>query len=410
MKRFYVIFTIVLLLVAGCKTESGKEGNNRPNTPTNIEIKEGCNEVCELTANSSSTQITFEVDYDWEIKFVTYDGEAADWIDAVPSRGVAGKHTVKLTAKTNESVEDRLVRLEVRGLSEESRAEGLTNLISGAESTFLCISLLQYGYYELKYGKPIELKLNSELRVEQCINTYLADKGLDYNDVVYLEIFGPMTNADFAFINEKLPNITVLDLTASDVEVIPQQAFSQKQSLHYIKLPFKLRRIESNAFYQSGIKNVNLYMPPFLQYIGWNAFAYTNLSGTIIFPGTINNIELSGGALEGNGVMSAHFCEGISHIDSDIVSPFPSKCIIFLPSTLVRMSAGITEGGLLIYCYAPIPPKTANYELDASVEGVLIPVNCLNAYKDFDTSPWHVYYSDNPQYNKLYDVLGTPIK
>lgn len=410
MKKFYTIFTIALLLVIGCTKETN-EGPGIQDTPNdaetpNVEISEGA-DVCTLEATSTSAQVTFEVNHDWEVQFVSYDGEPVNWITATPSSGAAGKHTLKLTMEKNENPEDRLVRLEVRNAAVASRAEELTDFIQGAEATLLCISLMQYAYYESKYGAPIEITLSSELRIEQCIDSYIADHNLDYGDITYLEIFGPMTEEDFEFIKLKLPNITVLDLTASDVEVIPKCALRDKQSLHYIKLPLKLRRIEDEAFHRSGIKSVNLYMPPLLEFVGINAFAQTHVSGTVIFPGSIGTIDLSYGVFDGTGVLFAHFCEGISHIYGDITSPFPENSVIFLPSTTLEVNSYLTEGALLVYCYAQMPPKTDQYGLDANLGGLLIPTNSLGVYSDYE-SPWWWYYSENSEYNKMYAVLGEP--
>lgn len=413
MKKLYLLLALTILMAMGCSKEVDEvqKPNNSTNTeePASPSIKiDNQLQVCQLDAKSTSAEIEFEVNGDWEIIFVTDDGKPVDWIKATPSKGGAGKHTVNLDVNPNMGPDDRLVRLEVRKPTEESRSYDIHDLVLSIEATYFGVSILQYGYYELVYGDPIEIKLDNELRIEAAINEYIANHNIDYTDIVYLEIFGPMYDVDYKFIREKLPNITVLDLTAADITTIPINAFAHKKSLHYIKLPFSVRVIDDYAFYDSGIKNVNLYLPPLLEKIGWNAFSNTKISGTIFIT---HNLHLEGGAFEG-AIRSVYICPGVSRINTDSVGPFGEGFIIYLPMTMNIVDPGIVEGAIIVYCFALTPPKSDEHGLDNNIEALFIPEGTLDAYSNnkkkgpnYD-SAWAKFYNENPAYNRMHEGLG----
>ena len=188
------------------------------------------------------------------------------------------------------------------------------------------------------------------------------------------------------------------------------------KSLHYIKLPFKLNKIGDNAFYNTGLKNINMVMPPLVNDVGVAAFKSTNISGSVIFLGTMAKISIGTEAFYGNGksVTSAIFGEGITHISVGINRPFgESSAYVKLPSTLTYVGASITNGVLVIYSYAPTPPEVDDRFGLSSIKGLFVPAGSFNAYvgptngEQFDSFkyPWRVYYSLDPEYNRVWDCL-----
>lgn len=414
MKKLYLLLALTILMAMGCSKEVDEV--QKPGDSTNTEepvapsVKIDAQlQVCQLDAKSTSAEVEFDINNDWEIHFVTYEGEPVNWIKATPSKGSAGKQVVKLQVDINNTADDRLVRLEVRNPMAVSRSMELDDVLVAAEATCLTISILQYGYYELVYGDPVEAKLSETLRLKEVVDTYIANHNQDYTDIVYLEIFGPMYDEDYQFIREQLPNITVLDLTAADITTIPINAFSHKKSLHYIKLPFSVRVIDDYAFYNSGIKNVNLYLPPLLKNVGWNAFAYTNIAGTIFIT---SEMYLEGGAFEG-GITSVIACPGITTLEGDIVGAFGDGYVIYLPSTISSISPGMLDGATYVFCFATEPPKTDRYSIDNNIKALFIPVGTLEVYSnnmlqgpEYD-SDWDQFYSENSKFNRMHEALSS---
>lgn len=435
MRNLYLLLAAALFCAVACTKENvgGEDGGNdtpSTNTPApvepNVTLKEGVN-ISELDATSNKAHITFDADRAWKIECLTADGEAVNWIRPNKQSGNAGKHTIDFDINTNNSLDSRMVQIVVRDknyTSTRGDKEDMEALLAGQQATLFAFSLIQYGHYELKYGDPIELTVTDDVRLKTLVNDYIAEHNLDYSDMEYLELFGPLVADDFKFMREKLTNLTVLDLTAADVYEIPRTACLQMKSLHYIKLPFKLERIGENAFYGSGLKNINMIMPPMVRFVGGGAFQDTNISGSIIFLGTVPEISLGMYAFYGNGssITSAIFGEGISKIDLAVGTPFSNNFTgtIYLPHTLTYVGSAITNGKPLIYCYAPSAPKVDDeYGINYSgILGLLIPAGSFFAYTgatwnetleiwEYEEGyyPWRRCWHEDKTLNKLHYVL-----
>lgn len=420
MKTYLSLLAVVaMLFIVGCE-ESNQEPNQKP-TPTPPEEEVEIPEVvldddlkfCYLQADATKAIFSFTVDTPWEIKFKTYEGEYVDYVEASPSSGDAGSHTIEVTMPANRDTENRLVCLEVHKKVEGSRSE-LDDVLNGYHNITLTASILQFGYYELVYGDAIKFKVSANKRLQTLVDEYILEKGITYNDLKYIKLRGSLIEDDYLFIRENLTRLKVVDMFSADIYEIPDNAFLYHSSLHYVILPLQLRRIGNYAFCQTGLKSINTFIPPFLEYVGWNAFADTTIAGTLVFPGSASKIELSGGAFYSEFIKVVIFSDGISTVNGDIVSPFVKLSALYLPSTLEYVACGLIDEINVIYCYPPEPPLTGDpYGLrpgDREKNRLLIPAGSLEDYADLDedpntTSDWKEFYSENPQYNMMYDVL-----
>ena len=412
MKKVCFLMVAVLLCAVSCSDNvEGGDPQNAPAEP-NVSVDSKVM-VCELDADSTKAHFSFNADRDWEIVCLNQDGSVANWIHPSSSHGRAGQHSIDLKIETNNGVDNRFVTIEVlESQGEVSRADDMESLVAKVHATLFTFSLVQYGYYELKYGDAIEFTVNSDVRLQTLVNNYIVEHNCNYSDMEYLELFGPINADDFQFMREYLTNLTVLDLTAADIAEIPAAACANMKSLHYVKLPFKLKKIHQDAFCATGLKNINMVMPPLVNFVGSNAFADTNIAGAIIFLGTTSQVSLDMGAFYGNGesITSAIFCEGITRIGISISGAFgDSAAIVMLPSTLAYVGCGITQGVSLIYCYATTPPKVDdNFGLSGRLRGMFVPrldiYANLGAYED-GGCPWSYYYHENNKYNRLWGGL-----
>lgn len=376
-------------------------------------VLDGDLKFCHLQADATKAIFSFTADTAWEIKFKTYEGEYVDYVTATPSSGDAGSHTIEVNMPANRDTENRLICLEVHKKVEDSRSE-LDDVLNGYHNITLTASILQFGYYELTYGDAIKFKVSANKRLQTLVDEYILEKGITYNDLKYIKLSGSLIEEDYLFIRENLTNLKVVDMFSSNIREIPDNAFERLSSLHYVILPFYLKRIGSYAFFQTGLKSINTFIPPFLDYVGWNAFADTTIAGTLVFPGSASRIDLSGGAFYSEFIKIVIFSDGISTVNGDIVSPFVKLSALYLPSTLGYVACGIIDEINVIYCYPNDPPLTGDpYGIrpgDREKNMLLIPDGRLEVYADLDddpntTSDWKEFYSENPQYNMMHEAL-----
>lgn len=84
------------------------------------------------------------------------------------------------------------------------------------------------------------------------------------------------------------------------VESIGASAFASNNIIGEIEIPNSVKYIGNNAFFETRISRV--YLPSDIRYLGENAFAYTRLSGSIVIPEKIININQ--GLFEGCSLLS----------------------------------------------------------------------------------------------------------
>lgn len=409
------IVTLAMLFVCSC--EKGEDPT--PTTPSEIptiELKSNL-QFCYLESGATTAKLTFKVDEKWEIRFTTYEGEKVDWIKANPVSGSAGVQNVEITIEPNREVDSRLVRADILLKGNEVVRSEIDDILNTYQAVTLSASILQFGYYNLKYGDPVKFKVTSTTRLQALVDEYIEKKGKKYSDLIYLDLDGPLNEVDFEFMHENLNRLKVLDMFHADITEIPNSAFYGHSSLHYVLLPLSLKRIGSYAFCQTELKNCNLFIPPLLEYVGSNAFADTYIGGSIVFPGTRSTIELSAGAFYSEYIATAVFSDGISVMKGDIVSPFYRLSAMRLPASLQSISCGYIGDIDIIYCYPTIPPTTSDrYGLrEGTIKALFIP-HTTNSLKDnlyvhkdeedgTKDSHWLGFYSENPEFNKMHDVL-----
>lgn len=417
MKQFLSIWAIAAMMLAvGCS--STEEEPAVPTPPVNEAefpevVLDDDLKFCYLQADATKATFSFTIDTAWEIKFKTYEDEYVDYVTATPSSGNAGSHTIEVTLPANRDTENRLICLEVHKTNDASRSD-IDDVLNGYHNITFTASILQFGYYELVYGDAVQFKVSSEKRLQTLVDEYILEKGITYNDLKYIKLRGSLIEDDYFFIRENLTRLKVLDMFSANIYEIPDNAFLYHSSLHYVILPLQLKRIGNYAFCQTGLKSINTFIPPFLEFVGWNAFADTSIAGTLVFPGSASKIDLSGGAFYSECINVVIFSDGISTVNGDIVSPFVKLSALYLPSSLQYVACGLIDDINVIYCYPIFPPKTGDpYGVrpgDPEKNMLLIPSGSLKEYADLDedintSSDWKDFYSDNPKYNMMHDVL-----
>ena len=406
MKRFYFILVAALMLVAGCDKEecptiTPNDPTEEPNNPTTEEVTIALTDrqqVAEVEGNTTQATIEFEVDVEWELVFRSYTDGNTDWISANKTSGGPGKHSVEIYMDENIQEQTRWIDIEIRDVNKQvTRASvypdpDISEMINSM--TFACyiVSIVQLGYYDTNYGYGLSVNLKN-IHLEELVNEYIAEKGITYEDITYLQVHGiPDIYFDYKFINEKLTKLRFLDLGDSDITKIPVGAFQDNHSIHYIVLPRHLREIGDYAFYNSELRNVNLYIPATVEFIGFNAFADTQISGQIAISSNSGYIRICTSAFASNLIMMLQFCEGMTLIDAS--SPCgPSLPALILPSTALEVSQDCFEGVGIVCCYAETPPETDSILLHKDDIGImLVPMIGYFTYMT-DTSPYLTYYN-----------------
>ena len=364
MRKILSIWTLLsILLVVGCESHSDEsdEAPSINNEVPHLEVDSNF-KACYLQPEQTKVSISFTMDADWEIRFSTVDYQKVDWVTASPSSGEAGTHTVEITLPENRTLDNKLVRVEIYEKIENSRFFDFEfdTLLNHYQGLKLTASILQFAYYDTTYGDPIRIKVKPGASLSEQIDAYLKNGNKTYDDVIYIKLLGHLVEEDYEFIREKLTRLKVLDMFESDVIHIPASAFMRHTSLHYIVLPYQLKSIADYAFCQSGLKNINLYMPPLLESVGWNAFADTQIAGSVMFFGFESKMHLSGGAFSNTFITSAIFCNGIHSITGDIASPFDKLNAMVLPPTLDYITSSYISNSSVIFCYAEYPPTLSD--------------------------------------------------
>ena len=106
-------------------------------------------------------------------------------------------------------------------------------------------------------------------------------------DVRCLKIKGKMNDDDWDKL-KMMTNLFSLDLSETDVTLIPHNQFDSSRFLHEIILPNTLEEIGSEAFINSYIQTFKF--PKTLKSIGESAFQDSNITGNVILPDSMDFI------------------------------------------------------------------------------------------------------------------------
>lgn len=406
MKRFYYILVAALMLVVGCSKEEGptitpNDPNNEPNDSTTekvmIELTER-QQVADIDNNTTKATIEFEVDVEWKLVFRSYNNESTEWISANKYSGGAGKHSVELTMEPNTTPDNRLVNVEIHSIASEQATRvqdyDIDDMVNSFQGVCFVVSLLQNRYYADKYPVGVRVNLNMGYTLKELIDEYIAEKNISYDDIEYLEVRGSLgsttyVDSNYDFINKSLLNLKELYLRDADMTEIPVGAFMENRSIHYITLPKSLKSIGDNAFLNSELRNINLRIPPKVEYIGLNAFAGTQIGGSIIISTNSGYINIQQSAFDTPYIFTAIFGEGMHTIEGGKDSFQPALSMMVLPSTLSAIRHWYLRHVSIICCYASNPPQIIDSILlqPERVSAVLVPVISYPYYTDaYD--PW----------------------
>ena len=144
------------------------------------------------------------------------------------------------------------------------------------------------------------------------LNDSIAASHKDLTKVKRMKVTGTINARDFAIMRDSMPNLTALNLknvrikgvysyilggvqcwpkNAED-DVLPSRCFSYKKTLTSVLLPDVLKRIDEEAFYNSGLKG-SLNIPEGVIEIGDGAFADNDFTGVLTLPSTLKKIGAS---------------------------------------------------------------------------------------------------------------------
>lgn len=404
--RIYILLTIIMLLV-GCEKPSSdpmpEPDDNTIENPSEepeftLDETATFGNIHEIESNTTAATISFEVDVNWELRFASYNNESTDWATADKMSGEPGKHTVKIYFEPNTTMDNRLLRVEVcdatqRSITRNTNNE-MGNMINSFQGVCYVISILQSAYYSIEYPRGLRVVVEPKHgSLKGIIDAHIAENNLTYDDIEYLEIRGNLGNdvqieSNYHFINDYLLNLKVLNLRYAEMTTIPQAAFYRNRSIHYITLPKYLKRIGDSAFQDSELRDVNIYLPPSVEHVGWNAFAGTQISGSVIISSRSGYIYLGPASFDSPAIFTAVFCEGVEVIDGG--SPFNVYLsALVLPSSLETINYSILHNTLIVCCYAPIPPNISDTMLlhKELVGDVLVPSGSYLLYME-ETCPW----------------------
>ena len=130
--------------------------------------------------------------------------------------------------------------------------------------------------------------------------------GYDYREMQNLKVTGEITNEDFTFMRDEMPNLKHLNL--SDVKVknardghswnetymddaIPKDAFHNFTSIRSLVLPTQLQHIGIDAFMGMQLMNTTLVIPEGVKSIGEGAFSYNEYNKVeLVLPQSLESL------------------------------------------------------------------------------------------------------------------------
>lgn len=382
MIRYFALLFFTTMLIA-CQVDTSPiiEPEPNPDEQPFVEFTEAVSHgnICEVEPDTKGLSFEFEVDVDWALRFVNYENETVEWITADKTSGKAGKHRVTLQFDANTSPDNRLARVEVCDIASTEATrnsdDDVVNMVNSFQGVCYVVSILQAAYYSIEYPRGLQITVTPEhFSLKKIIDMHIAENNLTYDDIEYLDIRGDLgssvnIDSNYHFINTYLLNLKVLNLRYANMTEIPSFAFYRNRSIHYISLPKELRVIEQSAFEQSELRNVNLYIPPKVNYVGTNAFYNTRISGSIVLSNYDGYIYLGNDALSTPYIFTVVFCEGITTIDGG--EPFNEfLTALVLPSSLNSIFYTMLHNVSIICCHPPIPPQ-----ITGSANGILLRPN-----------------------------------
>ena len=106
--------------------------------------------------------------------------------------------------------------------------------------------------------------------------------------ITKLTIIGNLNDKDIAAL-KNLPNLSILDMENANLEVLPAEAFKEKESLTSVKLPKTLKTIGDSAFKNcSGLTSVTI--PDSVTTIGKSVFSGCSGLTSITIPNSVTSI------------------------------------------------------------------------------------------------------------------------
>lgn len=112
MKKIAILLASLAILSACGGGNSGGGENNKPETPPSITIPSTVNRNPVLGTEGGSAEVTFTASGAWTAGVI--NTRAADWISVAPTSGSAGSGKITITAKPNDTPDERGATIQIK--------------------------------------------------------------------------------------------------------------------------------------------------------------------------------------------------------------------------------------------------------------------------------------------------------
>lgn len=173
-------------------------------------------------------------------------------------------------------------------------------------------------------GTVIKIARQPYVNVTQpgSLSTAIQQTGLDAASLRELTITGTLGEDDYTYIRTKLPELTYLDISNTDITILPASAF-QKAKFETIVLPDGLVEIGNSAFNTSQLTSITI--PSTIKSIGYDTFANCPQLTTANIEANLTEIP-SGMFCECRKLTTVNLPENITSIGGWAFTNCPLQC------------------------------------------------------------------------------------
>lgn len=207
----------------------------------------------------------------------------------------------------------------------------------------------------------------------------------DINSITDLTIIGSLNETDINTLSTQ-PKLTILDISKTNLETLPNRAFAGKYTLNSIVLPTILKEIGEFAFSGCNKLTGDLIIPPSVISIGEGAFGNCkSLTGDLIIPDGVTSIENTS-FLGCSGLTTVTIPQNITSIgDAAFFGCSELTGNLILPENIISIGSEAFKGCTKltkIYCKSQTPPQVGNNWISLPSSCTLyVPTGCAEAYR-----------------------------
>ena len=150
-------------------------------------------------------------------------------------------------------------------------------------------------------------------------------------NVNFLTISGTLNSDDYYQIKENMPNLLSIDLSGTDLTELPAEMFYNRHAIKSIKLPEKLISIGRYSFYNCNSLE-NVIIPESVTFIDEYAFSNCYALKTVKLP--INLQRINSGAFYSSGISEIELPENLNSVGSHAFYYCENLTYIKIPSSV----------------------------------------------------------------------------